>query len=610
MQPTRLFWRLFGTSGVIAGLLALSLAVLAAHRLASDQRRHGIEQLDRTARILETAIRGRQQWTGRGAPGVGRLIREVAAASSLSVTLMGSDGEVWADSTLAESEWSSQRHRPEIQQAMRSGMVGEDTRVGEELGGTVHYRAWPLWEDAVAGEPVAYLRLGRPVADPPQILFRAYLAMGGLAVVLWGASLVALYLSLSNRLAPLERLVAWARGVAAGQDESFFAHPRTGEIGSLAAAIEQMQVNRASRHDQLMEKSKLLGSVLGNMLEGVVAVDSDEVVLVANAASGRMLGFSSEAAPGRVLLELTRCRPLHDAVQQAIQTGLAVNQEIEAPGPQRRALAIRAAPLSEEARQGVMVVIHDVTELRRLENLRREFVANVSHELKTPLASIKAYSETLRMGAIDDVEHRLDFVARIEEQAERLHELIIDLLQLARVEAGREALEIVPLALRPLVEACRDQYVPLAGSKEMMVLVAPDLPDVAVMADEEGLRTILSNLVDNAIKYTSSGGTVTLSWQLVAGWVELAVTDTGIGIAPREQARIFERFYRIDKARSRELGGTGLGLSIVKHLAQALGGDVGVRSRLGEGSTFLVRLPLAPSTRADREQQRSFTSAS
>jgi two-component system, OmpR family, phosphate regulon sensor histidine kinase PhoR len=213
--------------------------------------------------------------------------------------------------------------------------------------------------------------------------------------------------------------------------------------------------------------------------------------------------------------------------------------------------------------------------------------------LKTPLSSIKAYAETLRMGAIHDPEHNERFVARIEEQADRLHQLIQDLLHLARVESGREAFEIRDVTLSEVIQRCVPVYRERAQAKRLTLAIEPSPVAVVVRADESGLETILDNLVGNAIQYTQEGGRVTIRHRAEGGQAVLEVEDTGVGISPRDQERIFERFYRVDKARSRELGGTGLGLAIVKHLTQAFGGRVAVTSDLGKGSVFGVRLPLA-----------------
>jgi two-component system phosphate regulon sensor histidine kinase PhoR len=246
-----------------------------------------------------------------------------------------------------------------------------------------------------------------------------------------------------------------------------------------------------------------------------------------------------------------------------------------------------------------LLVLHDRTELKRLENLRRELVANVSHELKTPLAAIRGYAETLRLGAVHDAKHNVLFLRRIEEQADRLHELILNMLQLARLESGEQALEIVELNVGEILERAVEQFSPTAMAKQIAVSVELVEGDLTLTADEEALQTIVNNLIDNGLKYTAAGGRVWVRSLLGAGTIAIEVEDTGVGIAEAELTRIFERFYRVDKARSRALGGTGLGLSIVKHLVQAHGGAVSVVSTPGKGSTFRVELPrtLAPKKR-------------
>jgi two-component system, OmpR family, phosphate regulon sensor histidine kinase PhoR len=258
----------------------------------------------------------------------------------------------------------------------------------------------------------------------------------------------------------------------------------------------------------------------------------------------------------------------------------------------------RHADLSAESGDqeagGSVLVIHDITPLRKLERIRQDFVANVSHELKTPLAAIHAGAETLLDGALQDPEHNVRFLERIRENAERLHRLVQDLLSLGRIEAGQAVLEIKPLALEVGVEACLSRHGERAKSKGLRLEAAPPTHPVVVMADEEALAEILDNLVDNAIKYTPDGGAITLRWSRDNGEAVLHVEDTGVGIPEKDLPRVFERFYRVDKARSRELGGTGLGLSIVKHLISSLGGSIAATSQLGGGSTFTVRLPGGP----------------
>jgi len=260
-------------------------------------------------------------------------------------------------------------------------------------------------------------------------------------------------------------------------------------------------------------------------------------------------------------------------------------------------VAIQATPLPGDPCPGVVLVMHETTELRRLESLRRDFVANVSHELKTPLSSIKAYAETLRNGALEDRDASVTFVERIQEQAERLHHLIVDMLSLARIESAQEVFEIEAVSVQDAVDGCFEIHRAAADAKRIQLVAEPQLPGCSVRADREDLREILDNLVDNAIKYTPADGKVVVRWRAVEGtagpMAAIEVEDTGIGISADDLSRVFERFYRVDKARSRELGGTGLGLAIVKHLAQSFGGSVSATSESSRGSTFTVELPLA-----------------
>ncbi len=391
---------------------------------------------------------------------------------------------------------------------------------------------------------------------------------------------------------PLAELKRHARAIS-GRDDPAGGIEAPDELGEVAAALNSMQRNLALGVDKIQENHERLQTVLGTMVEGVLAVSPEKTILLANEAGRKLLAFTTPQPIGRSLLEVTRARPVYEAVSQAIIAPSPVITEFEAPGPQRRTLSLRATRMPGEPCPGVMLVLHDLSELRRLENLRRELVANVSHELKTPLSAIKAYAETLRLGAVNDPENNLAFVQRIEEQAERLHQLILDMLQIARLEQGQETFEIGPVPLSELIEECAHQFAAAAAARQNQQQFRLPDEDLTALADEEGVRTILNNLVDNALKHTPAGGQVTIRGQSSEREVVVEVQDTGIGIAPQDQARVFERFFRVDKARARELGGTGLGLSIVKHLAQSFGGSVSLVSEPGRGSTFRVHLPRA-----------------
>jgi two-component system phosphate regulon sensor histidine kinase PhoR len=329
-------------------------------------------------------------------------------------------------------------------------------------------------------------------------------------------------------------------------------------------------------------------------------IDDEQRVLYANKAAKDLLEAPRTGLVGRPLWESARHPQLQKYVEKSLRGRSDALVELEVPRL-GRVVALSASRVPSAGapgargggRPGVVIVLQDVTELRRLENMRREFVSNVSHELKTPLTAIQAYTETLLNGAIDDPEHNREFVSRISEQGERLHHQIIDLLSLARIESGAPSFEIVRLSIAEEIQKCVRTHAAVADGKSITLSAEGSTDACDVMADAEGVREIFDNLIDNAINYTPEGGRVSVSWSAEAGRVRVSVADTGPGIAEEHQKRIFERFYRVDRARSRELGGTGLGLSIVKHLVHVFQGSIEVESTLGKGSTFTVRLPRA-----------------
>jgi two-component system phosphate regulon sensor histidine kinase PhoR len=370
-----------------------------------------------------------------------------------------------------------------------------------------------------------------------------------------------------------------------------------GPVRVLAQTLNALGERLGERFDRLEGDRRRLSGILGGMIEGVVAVDDGERIAFANRQAGELLGFDPARAEGKKFWEVVRQRKVWDVVLEASGARQPRRAELDWPGSPARSLALYAAPLAGDVAAGLILVVHDVSDLRRLERLRQEFVANVSHELKTPLAVIKACTETLLDGAAADADHRGTFLAQIDEQADRLHALILDLLSLARIESGDESFEAEAIALADLAAECVERHRSRAEAKHVRLAGVPPTNNgrpVTAWADHDAVATILDNLVDNAIKYTPEGGHVDVRWGGGAGTAWLEVADTGVGIPEADLPRVFERFYRVDKARARELGGTGLGLTIVKRLAQTLGGSVAARSTPGHGSVFTVRLPDGP----------------
>jgi two-component system phosphate regulon sensor histidine kinase PhoR len=395
---------------------------------------------------------------------------------------------------------------------------------------------------------------------------------------------------------PLAHAAEALRRLAAGEFGHKLYAGGSPAVAELARAANAAAEALAARVARLEDDRRQLRAVLSGMVEGVVSLDAKQVILFANDRAADLLGFHPQQAVGRRFWEVVRHRRLQEIIRNTLSGAEPHREELTWTGPAVRHLAVYVARLPGGSDQGVVLVLHDTSELRRLEQVRQEFVANVSHELKTPLAVIKVCVETLLDGAAADLEHRTQFLDQINEQADRLHALILDLISLARIESGAEALEFVAVPVEQAVHDCLDRHRARAETKNQRLEVVPPPGGSAVLAwaDEEALNAILDNLVDNAIKYTPAGGSIRVRWHAADGHACLEVEDTGIGIPQRDLPRVFERFYRVDKARSRELGGTGLGLSIVKHLTQAMQGTVGVRSVVGRGTTFSVQLPTGP----------------
>ncbi|HMB08693.1 MAG TPA: ATP-binding protein [Isosphaeraceae bacterium] len=417
--------------------------------------------------------------------------------------------------------------------------------------------------------------------------------------------LVAAFL-LARRAAALAEI---ARGVAAlgkGQPTRPILVRVRGPVGRLARLFDSVAPQLEARIARLEQDRQQLRAVLSGMAEGVIAIDARRRLLFANASADRLFGLDG-ASVGRLVPELIRSPQVQEAIEATLADPEPYQGEITLASREvllrahARVLAVHGTPLPGSPPPGAVLVFHDVTELRRLERMRQDFVANVSHELKTPLASIKAYTETLLDWALHDEDVNVRFLHRIEEQADRLNQLILDLLSLARLESGPEVYEHGPLALAAVIASCVDSHRGRCDSKDLALdLDLGPLDDqTLVRADEEAIRQILDNLIDNAIKYTPEGGTVRVTCRVDGDAIAVEVADSGIGIPRDDLPRVFERFYRVDKARSRELGGTGLGLSIVKHLVQSIGGQIAVSSRVGAGSQFTVTLPrfLAPMPR-------------
>jgi two-component system phosphate regulon sensor histidine kinase PhoR len=614
-----MFWQLFGAYGLLVLGAVGALGIVIVNRVEQYER-HAVEENLRTRAVLvHAAVRDRLD----DEPALQKEVTALGQRIQTRITVIAEpDGRVLADSEGEPKQMKPHDQRPEIVMARASRGFGTDSRRSETLSEQMMYVALRTEEPG----RVVFVRVALPLATIDDRLAELHRIVWT-AAALTGMAAMALAFWLARRVTrPLQELTAGAQRIAAGDYHHKVYAVGRDEFGTLARTFNHMSERLAAQFAQLEQDRQQLRAVLSGMVEGVVAIDAGQRILFANDRAGQLLGFQSQAATGRKLWEVVRQRALHEVVRRALASTEPYQEELNWNSPVVKSLTVHAARLAGEPDQGAVLVLLDTSDLRRLERLRRDFVANVSHELKTPLSVIKACVETLVDGAIEDLAHRDTFLQQVADQADRLHNLILDLLSLARIESGVEVLDFQEVLLGPLVSACLQRHQTRAEAKRQVFEAMPsplrdsggtgegerpEAPaphprshsptlslspsDVAVWADAEAVSEILDNLVDNAVKYTPDGGRIAVRWGAADGQVWLEVADTGIGIPEHDLPRIFERFYRVDKARSREMGGTGLGLSIVKHLVGAMHGTIGATSRLGEGTTFTIRLPQAPS---------------
>jgi two-component system phosphate regulon sensor histidine kinase PhoR len=520
------------------------------------------------------------------------------------VTFIAADGRVLGDSEVALGDLpnlENHRARPEVGEAL-AGHGGASTRWSATVHDRLLYAAVPLtFPDGTRGAA----RLAVPLAE----VDAALLGLRRLLLVALAVSLVvATFMSSAAAhllSGALRRMTETARRMSAGDLQARARVTGTDEVAQLGRALDGLASGLSTTLTELRGERDLLERILQSMREGVLVLDGDRRILLVNAAlrSSLLLGSAVE---GKAPLELVRNADLQEILDRAFSAEEPVSGEIETAGLSPRRLLVHASPLppidsdGDGEPGGLLAVFVDVTEIRRLETLRKDFVANVSHELRTPVTAVRSAVETLRHTLEKDQAASARFVDMIDRNAQRLGALVEDLLDLSRIESKEYRPDLQTLPLRPAAE----QVVSLLRGKleERRQRLALELPadGSAVRADRRALEQVLTNLVENAVKYCPAESSITVRARVDGKRVRVEVVDTGPGIEPRHQPRLFERFYRVDGGRSRDMGGTGLGLSIVKHLVEAMDGAVGVESVPGRGSTFWFTLPLAETSGESR----------
>jgi len=576
----------------VALLISALLAVdyFAERALRRDYERTAYSQLTAVAGIAQARASALPALPAARREDVAKLNEWVSqmAASGSRVTLIGSDGQVLAESQSDSQTMENHAGRPEVREALAKGS-GRAIRHSVTVNRDLLYYA--VRHDVGPGPPII-LRFALPIETVDEVLqsFRQSLWLSSFLILLI-AAVAALQISrvFTDRV---ERLKDFSRRVAAGDFTAIAADSSGDALDALGASMNRTAAQLDATIRTLTEERNLSTAILGSMVEGVAVVNGSERLLFANQGFAEILNLKFPPKSGSALVEIVRQTELIEAVRNVLHGESRVEAEIVTGTLRQKYFAATVASVRAGDTLGAVVVLHDITELRRLERVRRDFVANVSHEFRTPLTAIQGFAETLLAGAIDDAQNRVRFLEIILEHARRLARLTEDLLRLSQMDSDRLELEIDEVSVSQIVDSClaTAQHRALENGLELTVKVPSNLPTVA--GDRRRLAEVLQNLLDNARQYTLPGGQIVLSAEAHELEVVFTVSDTGIGIPRTDQSRIFERFYRVDAARSREAGGTGLGLAIAKHLIEAQGGRIWVESELGNGSHFHFSVPI------------------
>jgi len=581
-------YRLLLLLAAFTALAALAIDLAASALLDRAVRERAIERLSAETSLLARQVE--RGWPASIAAG-DQWADEAGAALGLRVTLIDSGGDLLGDSRVSTPELSTLEnhlHRPEVIEAAANGF-GISTRHSASIDRDMVYMARRI---GPPGSPRGYLRLALPESE-----LRA--VSRGYRLLLTGTSLLALllltagaYIMIRQFSRPIETISATADKVAAGNYDVVIQRDAQGEIGGLSAAVDRMRRSLLEQMARTETQRGLLASILSGLREGILVVNGERGVVLVNEAFRRTFGVAREIPEGTPMIEVVRERAILDTFDEALARGADISRRVAIPGG--RAFELTVVPFSSESsgRGGAIGLLFEMTRLDALERIRREFVADISHELRTPLSSLKASLETLMGGAIADPEAAPAFLDMVTRNALRIEVILDDLTDLSLIETGAVALSIEPVRLEAAV---RDVMIAMkAKAAGRRVTLHSEVPQQLIVAgDRRRLDQILTNLLDNAIKFNREGGQVTVTARAAGARVRLIVEDTGPGIPPDALERIFNRFFRVDRARKYEASGSGLGLAIVKHLVHLHHGTILAENREAGGTRFIVELPAA-----------------
>ncbi len=583
---SRLFQKILLSYVVLLLAVLLILNAFMAYRIHWQYVAQEETRLETAARILSTSLP--KNLAGEAQPWVVRL----GDITRSRITLIESSGKVLADNQSDPSQMNDHSNRPEVRQALQNGM-GQSVRFSRTLGKNLLYLAYRVQRP---GKPDLLLRLAIPLQEVSES-FRATWRV--LFLISFFAFLLALLLgyfltrALTRRI---ENIKEFSSNLARGNLGARIREETADELGSLARSLNETADQMQRYVKELRGEQNRIRAILESMQAGVMVTDSAGRLTLINSALSKTLGIDPEKSLNRKVLEVVRNVELKSVFDRVLHEQAPVTSRVEIVLPPLRVFEVVAVPLQEGSgrSRGAVAVLHDMTKLQSLENVRKDFVANVSHELRTPLTSIRGFAETLLEGALEDKKNNRRFVEIIRNHAIQLSNLTKDLLALAELESSDiDALKLTSLELKSLLEEVIEAVRPMVIAKSQTLGLQIIEGSSPIKGDYEKLRQVFLNLLDNAIKFTSEGGSILVETNQPAeeALLEIHVKDNGPGIPSSDLPRVFERFYRVDKTRSRELGGTGLGLAIVKHIVEAHRGRVEVKSIVGQGSDFTVILP-------------------
>ena len=589
MRHSPIFLRLYAGFAVVILFSILIVGLMVQRQIEQANLRDISNNLSSQAFILQQSFANTGQQTQSQ---IQQTLKQIGQRTDTRVTLLTKDGVVIADSEFNASEMDNHRYRPEII-AANTADIGQSRRYSKTLQKPMLYVAVSAM--ASSGN-LGYIRTALPtqrIDEEINYLRRVIIIAASLTALI--ALFIGYWLAMSFAR-PLRQMTLIAKNYAHGRYQLRIPSQRRDEIGDLARSLNQMADISSQRFDIIKTERDQLSTILKSMNEGVITVTSEGLITHVNAAACRMLRTSGERCLGQALKDIDGSDNLDQAFRQCQQQQTSVERIIQLDGYTfSRHYRLHVTLLKQSHRADAILVLQDITAVQRIDKMRADFVANASHELKTPITAIRGFAETLIED--DTIDHAIQqrFMRKIHGQSIRLSALVSDLLALSRLESNDEAYNTQVDLQRVVQRVCANLQAVAQTQKVTLELQTKDGP-VTLLGDDNALGQMATNLIDNAIKYTAAKGTVTVALTVTEGLAVLAVKDNGLGIDESDQERIFERFYRVDKARSQSLGGTGLGLAIVKHIVQSHKGRLQLKSKLNQGSTFTITIPLSTHT--------------